>query len=174
MVPIYSWDDEIYYYSYCTVRVSSGVRVQNTSWNTFPLTCILISYWRLHFDPPSNFFVSYLSIKTLYTFFSGTTKKRGHMSRPPPPDMLHPIWFSFFVLFFGTSFDLNSEFHVKFKVANFARAEQNTHHKSNSISVPKTETDESEMTRPGQRWFEVDDHGRTRNGRSVVSGIRPS
>ena len=48
------------------------------------------------------------------------------------------------------------------------------HHKSKTISFPITEMEESEMERPGQRWFEVDDHGRTRNGRSVTSGIQPS
>jgi hypothetical protein len=50
----------------------------------------------------------------------------------------------------------------------------NSHHKSNSISFPITEMEDSEMKRPGQRWFEVDDHGRTRNGRSVTTGIQPS
>jgi hypothetical protein len=54
------------------------------------------------------------------------------------------------------------------------RTEIHMHNKRSSILVPITETDESEMTRPRHRCFEVDDHGRTRNGRSVASGMQPS
>lgn len=57
----------------------------------------------------------------LHKHLSGDRKR--HVSLP---DMLHPVSLSFYALLATISFDVNSEFHVKFKIANFVHADQNT------------------------------------------------